>query len=172
MGMTKEELTAAVPLAMPVPGKPYIYWAANSGPPDGPFRDYLFILAPETGLCIISARSAPVESDLAGTQLRRHFETVQRRIDEKYGKGRRFEQFGSDAPNADLAMLELLAKKRTLYAIWNAESSPKLGGHLSRIYLTTDSADTMDSATIGIVYFFKNAEKCDELLNASKRHPI
>lgn len=148
----------------------YIVKSLPQGSPE--VSQYLLIIAPNVGLCKVSALSKPITTESTGAQLRSEFTSYVNVLSEKYGpvsKKMDFLHAGAIYAGSKYWMRSLLEEERDLSYYWINSSKDKLPDSIETIDLSANAASQV-AGILTVTYEFKNMAKCQATLEAEAKH--
>lgn len=138
--------------------------------PSGPFRSFQLFVSPVSGLCSIVAISPNIESDPAGTEVRRLYSAVRDSLDAVYGKSSLLESIVRNPlyTGADEWMLSIYHRERTYRAIWNM-SSERFPAELSQVSLSLEYGSSESAAQLVLSVTRPDQRGCHAEVMAAER---
>lgn len=129
---------------------------------------YVLLIAPNVGLCKVTAMTKPITTDSSGSELKAEFTSYVNILAEKYGpvtKKMNFLHANTIWKDAKYWMRSLQQEEREMSYYWISGSNNKLADSIEAIDLSANAA----SQTLGyltVAYEFKNMKKCQEALES------
>jgi hypothetical protein len=138
--------------------------------PSGPFRSFQLFVSPVSGLCSVVAISPNIESDPAGTEVRRAYSAVRDSLDTVYGKSSLLESVVRNPlyTGADEWMLSIHYRERTYRAIWNM-SSGRFPSELSQVSLSLEHGSSESTAQLVLSVTRPDQRGCHQEVMAAER---
>jgi hypothetical protein len=124
------------------------------------FDNYVLIITPSHGLCMVMAYSREIETSVFGIELIGKFTGIEEVISKKYGKPTRYDflRDGSVWNESRDWTMGLLKKERVLRSVWKANGE-ELPDSVTRVELSPLVFST-EAAELMIKYEFKNTYEC------------
>ena len=132
---------------------------------------YIFLSAPNIGLCKVTALSKPITSNPNGSELKIEFNSYAKILTEKYGAPSTKHDFlhsNSIWKDPKYWMRSLNQNERELVHYWTTTANRPLPDSLQGIALGAEAAST-SSGSLTIQYEYKNMTKCLEAMENSER---
>lgn len=164
MGMSLLEVEAET-----VEVAPAKYRTSTVPKPHSAFESYVLQVAPVNGLAWIKAIGHTIHASVYGLELKKAFESMEKKLSATYGKGKKTDILLHDSIWNEPRdwMQSLLNRERFLMTEWSAVHSSSLPESLSSVALIASAIDT-ESGYIAIEYSFENAEAADAEIAAAE----
>ena len=159
MGLSAEEAEAAIPSLEESDQGPGIYQADSVPIPHPDFESYALLFSQKSGLCKIVAIGKDIKSGDAGHEIRSAFDTLDKAITKKYGKGKKYDFTSERYDSPEFWMMHLLQRNRTLAKVWNKEEGSTLSSNIASIELEAVAAN-MSTGYLVMRYQFENTPDC------------
>ena len=150
------------------PLRPSIYMTSNV-PEELPGIETLTLVVTQNqGLCRVQATSDAFTSDAAGVDVRKRFEALRARLEERYGEHRVVDTSAGGDDKSFAA--QLFDRDRVLLAVWTEGSGSTLAFNLESITLAARGLDT-GQAFLSVDYVYTIWSYCQPALEDAEEHP-
>lgn len=145
-----------------------IYTTSTPPSKHGKFEEYIFKVAPVSGLYWVKALGKTISTDSTGFLLQQELDSMQARLNKVYGDSESisFSTHGTIWNEPQDFMMGLLSNEIFYAASWNAENC-NLPGNLKSIYLGLSAIDR-DSGYMVLEYSFTNEDDGEEEVQNSE----
>ncbi|WP_051935360.1 hypothetical protein [Deinococcus sp. YIM 77859] len=133
--------------------------------PNSNFEFYTVKASPEQGLCRVRGVGVIIRNDKSGYRTRQVFNDLETSLNNKYGKGLRFDFLKSSSiwDETNDWMMAIRTEDRYLTTFWSVSEGLKLPRGLDNIMLNVNALNSSDGY-VDVSYEFSNMKACtDEL---------
>lgn len=126
------------------------------------FEFYALKISKEQGLCWVKGIGKDIPTSSNGSDVRVEFNEMEKKLDQKYGKGERtdFLTSGSLWNESRDWMMGLLKKDRYLMKGWSKKSGAKLPESINEVALMANASNS-ETGYLSVEYVFENKDACD-----------